>query len=133
MITQPSTSEAYNLLHNGALAFARAERQGLRVDVDYCVKQKAHLSRQITRLEKQMNDSEFIREMKKRFKSKFNPYSDDQLAATLYDVMGLRPEKRTASDRGSTDDETLSGELWTAMETVLVLASRVRAQGGRVA
>ena len=41
----PNLPEAYQLLQDGILAFARAEQEGMRIDVDYCVKKKAHLDK----------------------------------------------------------------------------------------
>ena len=42
---KPATKEAYQLIHDGALALARAERQGIRVDLEYCEKQKKKLTK----------------------------------------------------------------------------------------
>ena len=43
--------EAYQLLHDGVLALARVEQQGLRIDVGYIKKQKRKITKQITELE----------------------------------------------------------------------------------
>ena len=36
--TNPKSVEAYTLMHQGSLAFSKAELNGIRVDVDYIEK-----------------------------------------------------------------------------------------------
>ena len=47
MIITANSKEAYNLLHQGTLAFARAEQQGMRIDVEYCERKKTLLTKKI--------------------------------------------------------------------------------------
>ena len=95
----PTTLNAYNLLHNGMLALARAERNGMYCDVEYCKETQEHLARQIARCEKQLMRSEFIMNWKRAFGQKFNLGSGDQLAYMLYspNQLNIEPVKYTGS------------------------------------
>ena len=100
--------EAYQLLHDGVLALARVEQQGLRIDVGYIKKQKRKITKQITELEEGFYDSDFFKEWKDSVqKKKINIYSPTQLSYFLYRVKKLESPKKTASGGDSTDEETL--------------------------
>ena len=106
---QTTTKEAYELLHKGTLVFGRADAMGIRIDVEYCKRKKAHLTRKIDRLEKQLSDSELFKEWRKAYGTSININSGTQLAHLLYDIRGVTPPKLTSSEKqGATDEETLS-------------------------
>ncbi len=106
----PTQIDAYNLVHEGALALAQAERYGVRVDVDYCHKKKRHIERQQNRLNKKILLEPEVKLWKKKYKSKFKITSDDQLGDILYKELGYKPTKLTGkSEKGSTDFESISG------------------------
>ena len=104
----PNLPEAYQLLQDGILAFARAEQEGMRIDVDYCVKKKAHLDKKIARLDRKLRDTKFYTHWTKVYGAKANPDSNWQLAHLLYNVRKITPAKFTPSGKGATDDEALS-------------------------
>jgi DNA polymerase-1 len=101
-------ADAYNLIHEGILALADVEQAGIRVDTEYCRTKRDHLSRKIKRLERKLEDSEFVQSWRKRYGKKFNPYSNDQLGKMLYDVWGIDPPKKTPAGGGATDEEALN-------------------------
>ena len=109
MLIHPKTKEAYQLLHQGTLAFARAEQAGMRIDVDYCQQKKEELTNRINQLEKEILNSKFGKRWQHSTKSKINLNSNYQLSYFLYNVQKLEPAKVTITGKGSTDDETLSG------------------------
>lgn len=103
----PRTRGAYELLHDGTLAFAVAERQGICIDVNYVQKKKSHLIKKINRLEEKFKDSKFYKHWE-HVKKNPNFYSDKQLAHFLYNVKKLNPIKTTSkSEQGSVDNESL--------------------------
>jgi len=112
----PKTIDAYNLFHKGILALARAERNGICCDVDYCEKMEDHLTRQIARLEKQMKQSDLM----KRWRGKYGPRlklgSGQQLADILFNEMGLESVKDTEEGSASTDEEALDALAVTVPE-----------------
>lgn len=108
MQVQPTQLDAYNLIHNGALAFSRAEQVGMRIDVAYCEKKKKHLTRKIKHIKDKLETTVFIKEWKKRYPGSFNMNSDAQLGNMLYKVYKIDPPKTTASGAGATDEESLN-------------------------
>ncbi len=107
MKTQATTKDAYQLMHDGIQALARAERQGIRIDVEYCNRMKAYLTRKINYYQKKLENTNFYRRWLHIYRNRINIYSDDQLSNVLYKHMELVPDKKTESGKGSTDEETL--------------------------
>lgn len=99
--------DAYNLLHEGILAFGKAERQGLRIDVGYAQKKKKQLTRKIKKLEQDFLSSKFYKQWKQSTTKTINLNSGDQLGKFLYNVKGITPAKLTKTGKGSTDEESL--------------------------
>ena len=104
---QPNTEAAYKLMHDGILALARAERQGMRIDMEYCERKHAHITRKIERMEKQFRETKFFKHWQHSSKSAVNIFSGPQLGRFLYSVKKLQPAYTTASGQGSTDEEAL--------------------------
>ena len=98
MRLNPKSEEAYKLLHEGTLAFARAEQQGIRVDTEYITSAKGNLTKRIDRLEQKIYDTKFYKHWKHSKGGKEpNIYSAQQLAHFLYKVKKLKPIK-TSTD-----------------------------------
>jgi DNA polymerase I-like protein with 3'-5' exonuclease and polymerase domains len=105
---QATTLDAYKLLHAGSLALSRAEQAGMRIDIEYCERKKAHLARKINFLKNEFKESDFYKHWKHVYGSATNIGSDPQLAHLLYDIKKLEPLKMTEKGgRGSTDEESL--------------------------
>ena len=107
MYLNPKTHLAYKLLHEGTLAFARAEKAGIRVDLDYIERKKALIQRKIQRYEEQFKQSDFYKHWQHSSRGKVNINSGSQLKHFLYNVKKIEPIKTTASGEGSTDEESL--------------------------
>lgn len=105
---KPISKDAYQLLHDGVLALARAERAGIYVDVDYCQKMSAHIDRQVARLRESLTDSQLMVKWRRVYGKDFNPDSNQQLGAILFEHMGITPTKTTAKGGHSTDEDSLS-------------------------
>lgn len=98
---------AYDLLHRGVLALARAERQGIRVDLDLARRRHLKLTNQIDDLEESFRKTKFCRHWEHTKKGSLNIGSDSQLKTFLYDVKKLTPPKSTPSGAGATDEASL--------------------------
>jgi DNA polymerase-1 len=107
MRIHPKTPEAYQLFHDGTLAFSRAEQAGMRIDAQYCIAKKEQLTDTISKLQQDILNTSFGQHWRHAFGSKFNINSNDQLAALLYKIKKIPMSKKTAKGKGSTDDETL--------------------------
>lgn len=102
-----TTADAYKLLHQGALALARAERVGIRVDLDYCQRTKQELTDRIEELRKKFKESPLYAKWRDMYGAKTNIESRFQLSEVLYKGLGITPSKTTSTGRGATDDEAL--------------------------
>jgi len=109
MEIKATQKDAYRLLHEGVLAFSRAERQGLRIDLEYCRKTQKKLTQQIKNLEKELFQTKFYKDWKKSLGGKRpNINSNSQLGDYLYKTKGIEPPKTTPTGQGSTDKESLT-------------------------
>lgn len=111
--TLPTLPDAYNLLHEGSIALAKAERFGVHIDEKYCKNKLRRLERQTARLHKKILQEPEVKEWKRVYKSKFKLTSDDQLADVLYNRIGIKPPKVTKkstedNQKGSVDQEALN-------------------------
>ena len=106
MNVNPKTQQAYQLLHDGTLAFARAERQGIRVDLIYAESKEKEMTKKIHRLEHEFKQSDFYKNWKK-YKTDINIYSSKQLGKHLYKDLNLEITKQTKTGQGSTDIDAL--------------------------
>ncbi len=101
--------DAYKLVHDGILALARAERQGIRLDTEYCERKRKHLTKKIGFFQKKVENTKFYRHWQHIYGNKTNIHSNHQLARILYKVMGIEPPKLTdKGETGATDEESLS-------------------------
>ena len=113
MSPSAQTKDTYRLIHDGILAFGRAERHGIRVDVEYCEKKKVHLTRKIKYIKNKLQDTELLKLWKKIYGNKVKLSSNYQLSYLLYTIMKLKPVKVTTGGKkgkkqGATDEESLS-------------------------
>jgi uracil-DNA glycosylase family 4 len=102
-----SRKEAYDLLHQGILVLAEAERNGLFIDIKYIKKQNRIITKRIAKLEKEIYESEFFKKWQESSTTPVNIYSPDQMSKYLYGKLGLKIKKKTKSGKGSTDEEAL--------------------------
>ena len=107
MKVNPKTLDAYNLLHYGTLALAKAERTGIRVDIEYIERKKMFLTRRMKKIEEDFKKTKFFRHWEHSTKGTVNINSDIQLAQFLYGVKKIKPSRLTASGKGATDEEAL--------------------------
>lgn len=105
--SEPHTYAAYRLVHNGILALARAEQQGIRVDMDYVQRKKTILTHKIERLEGSFKQTTFYRHWEHARQGKVNINSNIQLSHFLYNTKKIKPARLTETGNGATDEETL--------------------------
>ncbi len=104
---EPNPKQAYNLLHRGIAALARAEKQGIRINMDYCERQQKTLTRKIQWAEDQFKETSFYKDWMTSLRKAPNIYSPQQLAQFLYKHKHIKPSKTTQSGQGATDEEAL--------------------------
>jgi DNA polymerase I-like protein with 3'-5' exonuclease and polymerase domains len=99
--------EAYRLMHEGTLAFADMEQNGIRIDVPYYKKQKKNLSQQIMMLGLELDRTDELKLWKKTYGKDFKITSNDQLKKILFGKMGIEPPILTKKGNASVNEETL--------------------------
>lgn len=104
---RPNQLKAYQLTHDGILAFAKAERHGICIDVDYCEKRTKLLTRTIEKEREALKETKLFQVWQKEFKEKTNLDSNHQLSKILYENLKIKVLKETAKGKGSTDEDTL--------------------------
>lgn len=104
----PYTKEAYRLLHEGSIALAQVEANGVRVDVPYVHATIQSNEARVVKLQKRMEDSKVMRVWRKTFKDRTNTNSNEQLGKILFDVLGYDCPEKTDTGRHKTDEKTLA-------------------------
>jgi len=100
--------DAYQLIHDGILAFGRAELAGMRVDLEYMRREKKRLTYRIEKLKKVILATKLGKDWKKKYGQSFNINSGLQLRNLLYKDYKLKTKHLTKTGMGKTDDESLS-------------------------
>jgi len=103
----PERTVANQFFLQGQLALAQVELNGLCIDRAYYESQSELLERKMKRIEKQIAESYEVKQWHEHYTESFNFNSNKQLAAMLFEILGHVPEKRTAKDNASIDEEVL--------------------------
>lgn len=98
--------DAYRLMHEGALALADVERNGFRVNRGYLRKAKKYVQHKIRELRDHMMSSDIYEMQRKRFGTKTNITSPQQLAKVLVEDLGHELPK-TANENYKLDETIL--------------------------
>lgn len=107
----PTTKEAYDLFHQGSIALAEAEYNGIRVDRDYCERMVRNTARQHESLEQRLRETDLGRLWEQRYGGKTNFGSDAQLRKILYQDMGLVAAKSTSGGKdGKNKQESVDAD-----------------------
>ena len=101
MIVQPTTRDAYDLIHRGMLTLNRVQRTGMRVDVPYLKHQVRVLDRKKEQAELRFRDTEVGKLWKRKYGSEMKLGSDPQLGQVLFKEMGLEAPKETEKGNAS--------------------------------
>jgi len=99
--------DGYNLLHQGAIALAEVEANGMRIDVAYLDTAIEQTAARIKRLEEKLRGCEEYRLQRRRFGQKTNLTSRDQLATVLFQDLDFIPQSLTATGRAQLDETML--------------------------
>jgi len=105
---RPIMNAAYDLFHNGTIALAHAELNGMRIDVDYCVLQQKKLAKKIRKEETALDATKMGRLWEHIYGTKKNYNADKQLRNILFSKMKLKSYMETDSGLASTKAEALS-------------------------
>jgi len=104
-----TTESAAWLMREGSIALSEIETNGIRIDTSYLKKARKQAAKEIKRLREKLKEDSNFKIWRKRFGSKTNITSGKQLAAVLYEDLGITPTKTTKKGNYSTDAEALEG------------------------
>lgn len=101
---RPATDDAIKLWHEGMIALAQIERNGIRMDSSYLEKALARVDKNIQGLEIEFRETEIFRKWKKRFGTKTKLQAKHQLEKVVFDDMGYeRTGRKTDKGRDSSN------------------------------
>lgn len=103
----PYKKSAYKLFHEGALALAEVQQNGIKIDTDYLKKTIKKTNQKIKHLEAEQKKSEVAKTWKKVYKRNLNFDSNDQLGKVLFDHMKIEPPALTPTGKYKTDEKSL--------------------------
>jgi DNA polymerase-1 len=106
-VVKATTADAYSLFHDGALALARVEAAGMRIDVKRLDAMIERAGIRIKELAEELKESAEWEVWKKRFRSKASLGSRTQLGVVLFEELGCKVGTRTASGRAQVNEEQL--------------------------
>jgi DNA polymerase-1 len=99
--------DAAKLMHRGAIALARIESNGLRIDVPYLEQAIKDTKKSIARETAALESTDEWRLWVRRFGSKAKMRSRAQLAVVLKELGHIKGDKRTKTGRDSVDQSAL--------------------------
>ncbi len=104
---KPISPDAYKLLHEGTLALADVEANGMRIDRKYLAEVTASIDEKIRASTSKLRKSEVYKLWRREFGQKTNLNAGQQLAHVLYNKMGHECITYTKTGKPSTDEEAL--------------------------
>lgn len=107
MRTVPWNDQGYKLLHDGAVALARVESNGIRVDVPYYQRAVTEVEKRIRSLEQQLRTTDVWEEWRKAYGASSKFTARQQLAHVLFDRMGFKPPGLSDAGNYKTDSDAL--------------------------
>jgi len=99
--------DGYNLLHQGVIALAEVEANGMHVDVAYLDKAIIDCKARVKRLRGKLMECEEYKLQRRRFGTRVNLTSREQLAAVLFGDMDFKSDVKTATGKQKLDEEVL--------------------------
>lgn len=102
-IMQPTTKDAYKLLHDGVQALSRVEHAGLMIDVDYLKRTIAETDQRINDLLDEMRTSDTGRYWSRKYGTKTNMGSGSQFSAVLRELGHKLPRTKATAHLGDND------------------------------
>ncbi len=97
--------DAHKLMHEGALALAQLEHNGIRIDEKQLAKSFAETAKGIEKNREAIYSDPLFKDWKKKHGSKTNINSGSQLASFVFGEWGFVSEKKTATGRVKADAE----------------------------
>jgi len=105
----PDSPRAFKLFMEGALALAKVEANGIRIDIPYLERVTVQVTNQIEELERQLRADDVYKIWRRRFGMKANLDSGPQLAHVVFQELKHKSKTVTATGRDSTNEAAFAG------------------------
>lgn len=103
----PVTDKAYKLMHQGCIALAQVESNGMRIDTDYLQRAIVKTGEKISELVDKMKKDRIYKIWRRTYGSETNLDSGPQLGKVLFEIMKYDCPAETGTGRYKTDISTL--------------------------
>jgi DNA polymerase-1 len=124
-----TSRQGYRLLHDGCVALAQVESNGIRVDTDYLEKAIVDTGTRIKELADELKHYRVYKLWQKTYGSKTNLGSREQLGKVLFEVMEYPCLSYTKGGRAKADEVNLKSTGLKFVETYLRLEKLKKARG----
>ncbi len=104
---KPTTADAYKLIHDGALALAKIEADGMRIDIERMDATIEDTGRRIKEMTEELKRDEIWKTWRRLHGQKANLGSRVQLGKVLFDELGYEPKNKTKTGRPQVDEDGL--------------------------
>ena len=105
--------EARKLFHKTAIAFTNCQKTGINIDGPHYQKVKAQLTNEITKNIQAIQTSSEVKQFEKTEQKAFNLNSPMDLRVLLFDILGEKSKKKTASGLHESVDKDVLTDLKT--------------------
>lgn len=102
---KPITNQGYKLLHDGCVALSQVEANGIRIDTDYLERAIKETGLRINEISDNLKGYKVYKIWRKKYGSKTNLGSREQLGKILFDVMKYPCLSRTKIEQKPKADE----------------------------
>lgn len=102
---RPITNRAYKLLHDGCVSLSQVEANGIRIDTDYLKRAIEEITTQINEMTNSLKHYKIYKIWQKKYGSKTNLGSREQLGVVLFDIIEYPCLFRTKIEQKPKADE----------------------------
>src|ERR1017187_8748045 len=100
-----TTADAYALMHEGAIALAQVESNGVRIDTKYLDNKLVEIKKDIKVCTLELQEDEVWTKWKRHFGDKANLDAPKQLAKIMFGVLGHKSIRKTVTTGEDAADE----------------------------
>jgi DNA polymerase I-like protein with 3'-5' exonuclease and polymerase domains len=97
---KPATPDAYRLLHEGTIALAQVEANGMPIDMDYLEKAITDAEERVRSIRSELVETEIGKRWKRKFGHKMKWGAKQQLASIVFDDMGYERKEGLITEQG---------------------------------
>jgi len=98
---------AYRFIHKSLLTISDIHPVGINADENLYLNSEKELKKRIEKINERIQNTNEALEFKEKRRREFNPNSSDDISELLYEILKLKPVKKTEKDNASVDKDSL--------------------------